>query len=69
MFITTPYPGTGIFRHALDHKTMWTEETWQWLFSNPYYNGSRRWKLQVHVCFIFGLVERNVCLFTQLVKP
>jgi hypothetical protein len=70
MFMTTPYPNSGHFMQALDHKTMWTEETWHWLFGNEYYSDheGEGWRLRVHACFIFGVVERNRDLFTQLVK-
>jgi SAM-dependent methyltransferase len=70
VFMTTPYPGHGHFTQALDHKTMWTEETWQWLFDNSYYHAGRQepWKLRVHACFLGGIVYRNLDLFTQLVK-
>lgn len=67
-FITTPYPGHGHFTQALDHKTMWTEETWNWLFDNTYYNNGDPWKLEVHACYMAGIVYRNLDLFTQLVK-
>lgn len=70
MFITTPYPGHGIYWHALDHRSAWNEETWDWLFSNGYYSlvGNREWKLRLHACFMMGIVYRNLSLFTQLVK-
>lgn len=70
MFITTPYPDSGHYMQALDHKTMWTEETWNWLFSNDYYadHEGDGWRLQVHACFLCGVVRRNLDLFTQLVK-
>jgi SAM-dependent methyltransferase len=67
VFMTTPYPGHGHFTQALDHKSMWTEETWDWLFNNNYYNG-KPWRLEVHACFMAGVVYRNLDLFTQLVK-
>jgi SAM-dependent methyltransferase len=70
MFMTTPYPNSGHFMQALDHKTMWTEETWNWLFSNDYYSDheGQGWDLHVNACFILGVVDRNRDLFTQLVK-
>lgn len=69
-YITTPYPGTPLQYHALDHKSNWNEETWQWLFNNPYYSSGdgKIWRLSVQACFIMGIVIRNLALFTQLVK-
>lgn len=68
--MVTPYPGHGHFTQALDHKSMWTEETWNWLFGNQYYDDHEGdgWRLRVHTCFLFGVVYRNLDLFTQLVK-
>lgn len=68
VFMTTPYPGHGHFTQALDHKSMWTEETWNWLFTNTYYSHDNPWKFRVHACFMAGIVYRNLDLFTQLVK-
>lgn len=68
-FITTPY---GVSQHALqalDHKSRWTEETWDWLLANGHYSPhGDNWRLRVHACFILGVVYRNLDLFTQLVK-
>lgn len=68
--MVTPYPGHGHFYQALDHKTAWTEETWNWLFGNEYYEDHEGpgWKLKVHCCFMMGVVYRNLDLFTQLTK-
>ena len=71
MFICTPYPDTPGMWRALDHKSAWCEETWDWVFENPYYAGGRDntpWGLELHTCFIMGIVERNRALLSQLVK-
>jgi SAM-dependent methyltransferase len=68
-FITVPYQGTSHWGQALDHKSTWNEETWDWLFNNEYYqHDTDPWRFQVHACFIMGIVIRNLDLFTQLVK-
>lgn len=66
--IVTPYYSSHIQAQDLDHKSSYTEETWKMLFKNKYYDKNAHWQLAVHTCFIIGIVERNICLFTQLVK-
>jgi SAM-dependent methyltransferase len=65
--IGVPYYSSQCAYQDLNHKTFWCEETWRNLFSNPYY-GDREWKLKVGFNAIFGIVERNLMLFTQLIK-
>lgn len=68
-FIVCPHAHSQHFTQALDHKTMWTEETWNWLFGNEYYNPTgHMWSISVHTCFLMGVVYRNLDVFTQLVK-
>jgi SAM-dependent methyltransferase len=68
-FITTPMQGTSIQRRALDHKTEWNEETWEWIFNTTYYDDfPPPAGLKIHTVFIAGIVERNLCVFAQLVK-
>lgn len=52
----------------LDHKSFWCEETWQKLFGNPYYDKHGGWRFKINFNLIAGIVERNLCLFTQLQK-
>ena len=67
--IVVPYYNSQMMHHDLDHKHSFCEDTWKVLFSNSYYDKNKlNWKLKVHINFIFGLVERNLSLFTQLVK-
>lgn len=68
VFVTTPYPDTPNYWRALDHKSAWCEETWAWLFENPYYGPDGGWYLRLHTTFIMGIVERNRALLSQLVK-
>jgi predicted SAM-dependent methyltransferase len=67
--IVTPYYSSQMQAQDLDHESVWCERTWATLFENQYYADYRRgWKLKVQACFIIGIVERNLALFTQLVK-
>lgn len=68
--LVMPYYNSAHMAQALDHKSFWSEETWHWLFGNEYYDDheGEGWTLQVHCCFIMGVVERNLDLFTQLVN-
>ncbi len=69
MNICVPYYSSAIASQDLDHKHFFTEETWKTLFNNQYYNKNKiEWKFRVHFNLIAGIVERNICLFTQLVK-
>jgi ubiquinone/menaquinone biosynthesis C-methylase UbiE len=67
--IVVPYYNSQMAHQDLDHKNFFCEETWRVLFSNPYYDKNKiNWSLAVHTNFIFGIVERNLSLFTQLEK-
>jgi SAM-dependent methyltransferase len=67
--IVVPYAGTmGDFRD-LDHRSHFTEETWDNTFNNPYYaKGHEGWKWRVEMNVIMGVNVRNLRLFTQLVR-
>ena len=67
--IVVPYYSAQIQASDLDHKSVFTEKTWRVLFDNQYYGkNARGWEFKVNLNCIFGLVERNICLFTQLEK-
>lgn len=67
--ILVPYYKAQMQFQDLDHRHFFCEETWRVLFSNSYYDKNRiNWKFKIHSVFILGLVERNLGLFTQLVK-
>ncbi len=69
MNIVVPYYTSQMACHDLDHKHFFTEETWKTLFNNPYYDKNEiEWKFKIHLNIIIGVVERNLCLMTQLVK-
>lgn len=65
--ICVPYYNSNMMAHDLTHKHAFCEETWKNLFDNPYYSKDRKgWKLKVGFNVICGIVERNMCLLTQL---
>lgn len=66
--VVVPYYNSQMQAQDLTHKTVWCETTWKTLFENQYYSIDGPWELKVHGCFILGVVERNLALFTQLVK-
>lgn len=69
MNICVPYYSSAIAHQDLDHKHFFTEETWKTLFRNKYYNKNKiEWRFEITFNLIAGIVERNICLFTQLRK-
>jgi hypothetical protein len=58
--------------HDLTHKHAFCEDTWKITFDNPYYKqaGSPEegWLFEVRLNIIIGIVERNLCLLTQLIR-
>jgi len=69
MNICVPYYKSSLHYQDLDHKHSFTEKTFSNLFNNKYYdkNGAD-WKFKVRFNLICGIVERNICLLTQLQK-
>jgi hypothetical protein len=69
MNIVVPYYSSSMQAQDLDHKSQYCETTWKTLFDNPYYDKNRViWRFDVGANVIMGIVERNLCLITQLVK-
>ena len=67
--IVVPYYNSSLYASCLDHKTMFNERTWKNTFEQySYDNGTKDWKLSVHLNIIIGIEERNLALLTQLVK-
>jgi len=67
--IVVPYYSSLLQAQDLDHKHSFTEETWKTLFNNQYYNKNKiEWKFHIGTNIIIGVVERNMCLMTQLIK-
>lgn len=71
--IVTPHGLSDLWAEDILRKTHFHEETWRNLLNNPWYDSQAGTKgilsLEVHTCFIMGVVWRNLSLFTQLVKP
>ena len=69
MNICVPYYSSALNSQDLDHKHSFTEETWNTLFKNQYYDKNRIvWKFEIGFNLICGVAERNLCLLTQLIK-
>ena len=67
--IVVPHRLGAIAYQDLDHKSFFTEDTWQTLFGNPYYDKDKRgWNMSVGFNLIMGLNERNLVLVSQLIK-
>ena len=67
--IVVPYYNSSLYASCLDHKTMFNERTWKNTFEQySYDNGTKDWRLKVHLNMIIGIEERNLALLTQLVK-
>lgn len=67
--IVVPYYNSQMQAQDLDHKARYCEMTWKTLFNNPYYNKNGvQWKFVVRTNVVMGIVERNMCLVTQLVR-
>lgn len=66
----TPHRLGSMAYQDLDHKSFWCEDTWRVLFDNPHYDKNREtpWKFKVHFNMVAGLVERNLMLFSQLIR-
>ncbi len=67
--IVVPYFRSQGAYDDLDHRHFFTEETWRTQFSSPYYDkGHDGWKFRIGLNIIMALNERNLMLFTQLIK-
>ncbi len=67
--IVVPYATSNLQFSNLDHYSYFNEKTFQRLFTENTYNSTDYdFKLKVGTQFIIGIVERNLCLMTQLVK-
>ena len=70
MNIVVPYYTSQMMAQDLTHQHAFCEETWRNLFANDYYvkvEAPAVWRLRVGLNIIIGIVERNLCLMTQLV--
>jgi hypothetical protein len=71
MNICVPYARADIAFQDIDHKTFFTEESWETLLNNPYYDtdmNSIDGELKINFNVIAGVVGRNLSIYTQLEK-
>ena len=66
--VCVPYYRSSLQAQDLTHQSAYCEDTWKTLMANRYYDPAGEWKLREHTCFILGIAERNLALFTQFVK-
>lgn len=67
--IVVPHHFGQISFQDLDHKHHFALEVWRTTLDNHYYDkGNTGWELEVHFNMMMAIVERNTCIFTQLVK-
>lgn len=67
--IVVPHYRSAMASHDLDHKSWFTEDTWRQTFHNPYYaKGHAGWQFEIGFNVVAGIVERNLCLMTQLIR-
>lgn len=67
--ICVPYYNSQAMAQDLDHQHAFCEDTWKNLMANQYYNKNRvTWHFAIGFNMILGLVERNLCLITQLIR-
>jgi len=65
--IVVPYYSSSMAAQDLNHHSVFCEDTWKTIFQNPYY-GVKKWQFEIQLNIIIGIVERNLCLMTQLIK-
>lgn len=72
MNIVVPYYSSQLMALSVDHKTAFCEDTLKNLFTDDYwdYPGTPAggWRFKIGLNVIIGIVERNLCLITQLVR-
>jgi SAM-dependent methyltransferase len=67
--IAVPHYNSNGAHMDLDHKHFFSEKTWNNLFNNDHYAKNHGgWEWEIGANFIFGLVERNLMVITQLVR-
>ena len=70
--IVVPYYTSNLHHSDLDHKHTFTEQTYKKLFrQKEYYSKGQEdweWNFDINFNLIIGVEEKNLALFTQLVK-
>lgn len=69
MNIVVPYYNSQLQSSCFEHKSFFSEEVWKHLFEKNCNRYGYKWEFQVGTNIIIGVVERNLCLMTQLIKP
>ncbi len=69
-YITVPHAQSAIGYGSADHRTFWTEKTWQTLFYSLNYDArfQNHWDLNISYMAIAGINFHELCLLVQLVK-
>jgi len=69
MNIVVPYYMSQMAYQDITHVKFFTLETFEKLFENKYYKPlGIEWELEVIANAVFGIVDRNLCMMTQLRK-
>lgn len=66
--IVVPYYSSRLQASDLDHKSVFTEQTFEKLFNDKYYKKGKLSPMRIVTNFIMGDEEYNLALVTQLVK-
>jgi hypothetical protein len=68
--IVVPHAKSDLWLHDLDHKSFYVTDTWETLFSTPYYDKNREepWLFDIGTNIVIAVTERNTALMTQLVR-
>ena len=66
--IVVPHQSASLAYEDLDHKTFFVEDTIPKLLHNKGHEKNNGWKLEVHCNFMMAIVQRNLSIFTQLIK-
>jgi SAM-dependent methyltransferase len=72
ILITVPWYGSSMAVHDLGHKNLFCADTFSNMLNKKFYNNllktGESWKLEINFSVIMGVVDRNICVITQLVK-
>lgn len=67
--IVVPHAMSEMYQEEITHKAKFAEGIWEkMLVGDAHWEREGHWRLRVHTCFIMGILWRNLCMFTQLVK-
>lgn len=68
--IVVPHAKSDLQLQDIDHKSAYMTDTWNRLFTNPFYDKNREvsWDFEIGTNIVIAVTERNTALMTQLVK-